>query len=198
MDGREWDHIADSNTVEAAPLSVSTLIFCVISLVSFGLGMVCLAVSCMHWKKEENNNTSHGISTGILGFGAEEFSETLRESTDFSIREVFDENVANSNDNGRQKQRQRRQELVRYRLEFRKIWSPLQQSESCSICLEGYTVGDILARPKTVSSSSENRTGSNDKGGCNHWFHKKCILEWLQKHNECPLCRVVVKSMVIE
>ena len=25
---------------------------------------------------------------------------------------------------------------------------------------------------------------------CSHLFHKECILEWLEKRDECPICRV--------
>ena len=28
---------------------------------------------------------------------------------------------------------------------------------------------------------------------CNHMFHKKCILEWLKKSKNCPLCRKNLK-----
>ncbi len=32
---------------------------------------------------------------------------------------------------------------------------------------------------------------------CNHEFCDKCIFEWLEKHQTCPLCRCVVnKSMM--
>ncbi|KAL0483494.1 E3 ubiquitin-protein ligase [Acrasis kona] len=24
---------------------------------------------------------------------------------------------------------------------------------------------------------------------CNHLFHKKCLREWLERHNTCPMCR---------
>lgn len=44
----------------------------------------------------------------------------------------------------------------------------------CAICLSGYNEGE------TVISSKY----------CNHLFHKDCILQWLDKHDECPCCRV--------
>jgi hypothetical protein len=40
----------------------------------------------------------------------------------------------------------------------------------CSICLE------IISRKKIILT-------------CNHVFHPKCIREWIQKKNTCPLCR---------
>jgi hypothetical protein len=45
---------------------------------------------------------------------------------------------------------------------------------ACPICLGGYKKGDMLSASKH----------------CPHMFHKECILEWLEQHAECPLCRV--------
>ena len=28
---------------------------------------------------------------------------------------------------------------------------------------------------------------------CQHAFHKKCVTEWLQQNNNCPLCRTIVQ-----
>ena len=24
---------------------------------------------------------------------------------------------------------------------------------------------------------------------CNHYLHKKCLIKWLQRKRECPMCR---------
>jgi len=58
--------------------------------------------------------------------------------------------------------------------------------DCCSICLEPYQFGDNVARLKKKA---------NGRRSCKHWFHKNCIHEWLENHDECPLCRVkIVKS----
>ena len=58
--------------------------------------------------------------------------------------------------------------------------------DCCSICLEPYQFGDTVARLKKKA---------NGRRSCKHWFHKNCIHEWLENHDECPLCRVkIVKS----
>jgi len=44
---------------------------------------------------------------------------------------------------------------------------------SCSICIDEYDVGDEYF----VASK------------CGHIFHSDCILLWLEKHYECPVCR---------
>jgi len=62
-----------------------------------------------------------------------------------------------------------------------------EEDNCCSICLEPYAVGDTVARLK------KEQTDSNDKDTCNHWFHEDCILQWLQNHDDCPLCR---KNMI--
>ena len=45
--------------------------------------------------------------------------------------------------------------------------------EKCSICRESWNLKD------------------NDviRLSCNHFFHKKCILEWFEKNESCPICR---------
>ena len=48
-------------------------------------------------------------------------------------------------------------------------------TEPCPICLTEYEEGDKIC----WSQSSQ----------CTHMFHRKCIFEWLMKHNDCPLCR---------
>jgi len=55
------------------------------------------------------------------------------------------------------------------------------KNDHCKLCLESYKVGDVVARSKYSKLI---------KGGCPHWFHKDCILKWLEEYDECPLCRV--------
>eukprot|EP01006_Ploeotia_vitrea_P045617 TRINITY_DN66956_c10_g4_i1.p1 TRINITY_DN66956_c10_g4~~TRINITY_DN66956_c10_g4_i1.p1 ORF type:complete len:415 (+),score=18.91 TRINITY_DN66956_c10_g4_i1:63-1247(+) len=48
----------------------------------------------------------------------------------------------------------------------------------CSVCLETIT-----------RESCENTENPVVMLKCNHPFHYKCIVEWLQRKNTCPLCR---------
>jgi len=51
----------------------------------------------------------------------------------------------------------------------------LYSPQSCSICLEYYREGEEICWSR------------NKK--CAHAFHLDCMLDWLQKHDDCPLCR---------
>ncbi|CAN8308335.1 unnamed protein product [Cochlearia groenlandica] len=51
--------------------------------------------------------------------------------------------------------------------------------EPCSICLD-----DI--------SCSDTKHGFPTKMECSHVFHSRCLKEWLQRKNTCPLCRCVL------
>ena len=45
--------------------------------------------------------------------------------------------------------------------------------DQCSICLENF-----MKKDKKILLN------------CSHEFHKKCLQEWLNKNNTCPLCRI--------
>ena len=46
------------------------------------------------------------------------------------------------------------------------------EKKNCVICLEDFKEGDdIIILP------------------CIHVFHKNCITDWLQSHNDCPICK---------
>ena len=49
--------------------------------------------------------------------------------------------------------------------------------DECCICMEKYCRGEHICTPMTTDD-------------CKHIFHKACLLEWLQRHDHCPLCRV--------
>ena len=52
----------------------------------------------------------------------------------------------------------------------------------CSICLDTFTSGEEIAWAKDSGSSSI-------EVGCDHIFHKECLVSWLLHRDECPLCR---------
>lgn len=45
----------------------------------------------------------------------------------------------------------------------------------CSVCLNHFNVGDELAWSRKLK--------------CQHVFHSDCLIPWLMKHEECPVCR---------
>jgi hypothetical protein len=51
-----------------------------------------------------------------------------------------------------------------------------QSKPECSICLEQYEEGETISWAKNEE--------------CNHMFHEKCIVKWMENHDECPLCRI--------
>eukprot|EP00438_Fugacium_kawagutii_P011454 Skav234944 [mRNA] locus=scaffold2817:29155:30997:- [translate_table: standard] len=49
------------------------------------------------------------------------------------------------------------------------------EAEQCPICLEDFGEDDGLEILRTVK--------------CQHYFHVKCLKDWLQVNRDCPLCR---------
>lgn len=63
----------------------------------------------------------------------------------------------------------------------------------CSICLEEYSPNDTIAWAKDggdpPAAASSTVAAIRNDAGCDHIFHKMCLVAWLQDHDECPLCR---------
>jgi hypothetical protein len=54
-------------------------------------------------------------------------------------------------------------------------------SSGCSICLAEYTDGEqVIMLP------------------CQHMYHRPCVVEWLVRRPECPLCKQDVRVLVLE
>lgn len=53
--------------------------------------------------------------------------------------------------------------------------SKVNTADACPICLVEYEEGDVLCWSQS--------------GKCIHAFHKQCMVEWLLRNEECPLCR---------
>jgi Ring finger domain len=48
--------------------------------------------------------------------------------------------------------------------------------DTCAICLEQFLHGELI----------------NSSNACQHFFHKECLLGWLDQQNICPCCRVTM------
>jgi len=46
---------------------------------------------------------------------------------------------------------------------------------------------DIVSQLKDATEEIQK---SSKPTTCNHWFREECILEWLETHDDCPLCRI--------
>ncbi len=51
----------------------------------------------------------------------------------------------------------------------------------CSVCLEPFLEGEEVAWSRQLT--------------CNHCFHSSCLITWLMKHEDCPVCRAIFMNM---
>lgn len=59
---------------------------------------------------------------------------------------------------------------------FRDLLGSSISKRECTICLAEF-------QPKETVSWAKSKE-------CSHVFHQDCLIQWLEKHNECPLCRI--------
>ena len=75
----------------------------------------------------------------------------------------------------------------------KRVLSLMDGKESmCAICTEHLSeneLGDIYA------VDSINEKYSSEPINCGHKFHKGCIGEWFKSHNNCPLCKSIIKKL---
>ena len=63
-------------------------------------------------------------------------------------------------------------------------------NESCIICLDNLPTDNNEGKDRNMAQTEEEKIAVLD---CGHRFHDKCIIEWLKKHDKCPICRIQVK-----
>lgn len=111
-----------------------------------------------------------------------------------NIRLINQNNNNNNNNDGSMEEQRRKQMLeIRkdvinnlkeflYKNTAKEIKTKQQIESECSICLEKYQPND-----KLILFNCEF-----------HYFHKKCILDWLKKNHLCPLCNHHIMDGILE
>ena len=84
-----------------------------------------------------------------------------------NINENLLQNESNS-ENNQNHQNNQNQTIEKIELTFTNNLN----NKNCSICLDEFNENEILFQLI-----------------CNHYYHKKCINDWLRKNRSCPLCR---------
>ena len=69
-------------------------------------------------------------------------------------------------------------EMDEYQYKHIQKYEDSRKETSCVICLGEFKGNDII---KAFYK-------------CNHIFHKKCLLNWLKDHDNCPLCKHNLKD----
>ena len=73
--------------------------------------------------------------------------------------------------------------------------------EECAICLEEFTIQKVENSSCSDSEEDEIKPLNKNilKTSCKHYFHRKCIYEWVKKEVFCPICRKeLVETINIE
>ena len=66
-------------------------------------------------------------------------------------------------------------------------------NESCIICLDELPPINNEIKDKENKDTSQKGEEKIAILDCGHRFHDRCIIEWLKKHSQCPICRVQVR-----
>ena len=67
-------------------------------------------------------------------------------------------------------------------------------TENCAICLEKFIIKTEIENVDIKEKTGKKTKLIDNKGDistldCGHQFHTNCIAKWMEKKNDCPLCR---------
>jgi len=146
-----------------------------------------------------NNNNNNGISK------SDSISKNLKRMTDTtSVPPNFDE-IENTQKNLTLEDK----ETADLSSKEHKIYIEEEEDEdnTCAICLIE------TQKPTDIENMNANKDGSNEtvvgpskedidnyecKLHCMHKFHYSCIAQWLERSQNCPICRMEIKHYEIE
>ena len=78
----------------------------------------------------------------------------------------------------------------------------LEQSDNreCCVCLEPHTLGSCASRLPCGASRAARRAAARSLShrrrplSSGHIFHRGCLVEWLERHCTCPVCRYELQT----
>jgi len=82
-----------------------------------------------------------------------------------------------------------------------------EEDNTCAICLietrkptdiENITSNKDNSNETVISPSKDDIDNYECKLHCMHKFHYSCIAQWLERHQNCPICRMEIKHYEIE
>ena len=68
-------------------------------------------------------------------------------------------------------------------------------NESCIICLDNFKEEEQNNNDNKENKETQKKEGEKEEEKttvleCGHKFHDNCIINWLKKNNNCPICRI--------
>ena len=66
---------------------------------------------------------------------------------------------------------------------------PVSSEDVCPVCYDPFSPADAVAASAAAASVASTTDIAHCTRGCGAAFHKRCLDQWLNIKNECPLCR---------
>jgi hypothetical protein len=74
------------------------------------------------------------------------------------------------------------------------------EEKVCAICLQNLSIDPPDMAPKREIDMLVERLNVGSKKliitSCNHSFHVRCLLEWIETKPQCPICRTQLEKLI--